>query len=444
MTEFEIPDAETMEDVNDIDIEAFPQFAFVERHRNPPQIDDVTAATRETVGDIPAFDELPAGAEVAITAGSRGIHDMPELIEAAVTELQDRGFEPFVFPAMGSHGGATPEGQRGVLAEYGITEERLDCEIRDSMAVESVTEDAVGRPVPVSTVALDADAVLVANRVKLHTDFRNEIESGLTKMTVVGLGKQRGAEEMHNAAIDRGLDTVVQERADLIFQHVPVVGGIALVENARDRAAHIEGVAVEDIPGREPELLERSKRLFPGLPVDQLDVLIVDEIGKDVSGTGMDTNVVGRYNFLDEEEPEKPDVRRIYLRGITDVSHGNGIGMGLADFVHENVVETVNLTDTYLNTVTSGEPSRAFIPIISPSDRTALLLAYSMTGVRDPADLRIGYIKNTLEPDELYVSEPVERELLERDDIDVGGHRELAFDDGGDFAFGFEDRDGKK
>ena len=444
MTEFEIPDAETMEDVNDIDIEAFPQFAFVERHRNPPQIDDVTAATRETVGDIPAFDELPAGAEVAITAGSRGIHDMPELIEAAVTELQDRGFEPFVFPAMGSHGGATPEGQRGVLAEYGITEERLDCEIRDSMAVESVTEDAVGRPVPVSTVALDADAVLVANRVKLHTDFRNEIESGLTKMTVVGLGKQRGAEEMHNAAIDRGLDTVVQERADLIFQHVPVVGGIALVENARDRAAHIEGVAVEDIPGREPELLERSKRLFPGLPVDQLDVLIVDEIGKDVSGTGMDTNVVGRYNFLDEEEPEKPDVRRIYLRGITDVSHGNGIGMGLADFVHENVVETVNLTDTYLNTVTSGEPSRAFIPIISPSDRTALLLAYSMTGVRDPADLRIGYIKNTLEPDELYVSEPVARELLERDDIDVGGHRELAFDDGGDFAFGFEDRDGKK
>ncbi|MGA9399932.1 DUF362 domain-containing protein [Haladaptatus sp.] len=444
MTEFEIPDAETMEDVNDIDIEAFPQFAFVERHRNPPQIDDVTAATRETVGDIPAFDELPAGAEVAITAGSRGIHDMPELIEAAVTELQDRGFEPFVFPAMGSHGGATPEGQRGVLAEYGITEERLDCEIRDSMAVESVTEDAVGRPVPVSTVALDADAVLVANRVKLHTDFRNEIESGLTKMTVVGLGKQRGAEEMHNAAIDRGLDTVVQERADLIFQHVPVVGGIALVENARDRAAHIEGVAVEDIPGREPELLERSKRLFPGLPVDQLDVLIVDEIGKDVSGTGMDTNVVGRYNFLDEEEPEKPDVRRIYLRGITDVSHGNGIGMGLADFVHENVVETVNLTDTYLNTVTSGEPSRAFIPMISPSDRTALLLAYSMTGVRDPADLRIGYIKNTLEPDELYVSEPVARELLERDDIDVGGHRELAFDGGGDFAFGFEDRDGKK
>lgn len=439
MTELEIPDTETLEDVNDIDIEAFPRFAFAERHREPPQVDDVTAATREAVDDIPAFDELSAGSEVAITAGSRGIHDMPELVEAAVAELQDRGFEPFVFPAMGSHGGATPEGQRGVLEEYGITEDRLGCEIRDSMAVESVAEDAVGRPVPVSTVALAADAVLVANRVKLHTDFRNEVESGLTKMAVVGLGKQRGAEEMHNAAIDRGLDTVIQERADIIFEHVPVVGGLALVENARDRAAHIEGVAVEDIPDREPELLERSKRLFPGLPVDRLDVLIVDEIGKDVSGTGMDTNVIGRYNFLDEEEPEKPDVRRIYLRGITPASHGNGIGMGLADFVHEDVIASVNLTDTYLNTVTSGEPSRAFMPIISPSDRTAMLLAYSMTGVRDPADLRVGYIRNTLEPDELYVSEPVARELAERDAIDVGDYRDFAFDDDGDFAFGFDD-----
>ncbi|MFC4360408.1 DUF362 domain-containing protein [Halobium salinum] len=438
MVELDVPDAETLADVNDVGIDDFPRLAHAERHRDPPRVDDVSAATRDAVAEIPALSDLDEGAEVAVTAGSRGIHDMPELVEAAVAELSERGLKPFVMPAMGSHGGATPEGQRGVLEEYGITEERLGCEIRDSMAVESVADDPEGRPIPVSTVALEADAVLVANRVKLHTDFRNEVESGLTKMTVVGLGKQRGAEEMHNAAISRGLDTVIQERADAIFEHAPVVGGIALVENANDRAALVEGVPVGEIPDREPELLARSKELFGELPVDHLDLLVVDEIGKDVSGTGMDTNVVGRYQFLDEEEPALPDITRIYVRDVTDASHGNGIGMGLADFVHEDLVAQLNLSDTYVNAVTSGEPSRAFVPIVSPSDRTALLLAYSITGVRDPEDLRIGYIRSTLHPDELYVSEPVADELAQRDDVEVGERREMAFDGDGDFAFGFE------
>ena len=442
MVELDIPSADTLEGVNDIDIESFPRFAFAERHRDPPQIDDVSQATRDAVGDIPAFDDLDDGAEVAVTAGSRGIHDMPELVEAAVAELQDRGFDPFVMPAMGSHGGATPEGQRGVLEEYGITEERLGCEIRDSMDVEVVAEDETGRPVPVSTVALDADAVLLANRVKLHTDYRGEVESGLHKMAVVGLGKQRGAEEMHNAALQRGLGTCIPERGRIIFEHAPVVGGIALVENAHDRAAVIEGVPVDDIPEREPELLSRSKELFPGLPVDQLDLLIVDEIGKDISGTGMDSNVIGRYDFGDEPEPEEPDVMRIYARSITEASHGNGIGMGLADYVHEGFVEQLNLDDVYMNIVTSGEPARARLPIVSPTDRTTLLVAYSMIGVPDPADLRIGYIRNTLEPDELYVSEPVAEELADREDTDVGELGDLEFDADGDFAVDFDEIDG--
>ncbi|KZN24031.1 hypothetical protein A4G99_06045 [Haladaptatus sp. R4] len=439
MVTLDVPRPTEFENVNDVEIEDLPRVAYATRERDPPQIDDVASATRAAVDDIPALSDLDPGAEVAITVGSRGIHDMPELVEAAVAELADRGYQPFVMPAMGSHGGGTPEGQRSVLAEYGVTEERLGCEIRDAMTVESVAEDETGRPVPVSTVALDADAVLLTNRVKLHTDFHAEVESGVTKMCVVGLGKQRGAEEMHNAAITRGLGTVVAERAALIFEHAPVVGGIALVENARDRAAHIEGVPVGDIPDREPELLERSKELFPGLPVDRLDLLIVDEMGKEVSGTGMDTNVLGRYQFLDEHEPDSPEIRRIYVRTITAASHGNGLGVGLADFVYEDLVERLDLVDTYLNTVTSGEPSRAHIPIVSPSDRTTLLLAYSMTGVRDPKDLRIGYIRNTLEPDELYVSEPVADELRERDDTRVGDLRPLAFDDDGDFAFGFDD-----
>ncbi|WP_020222042.1 nickel pincer cofactor-dependent isomerase, group 22, partial [Halarchaeum acidiphilum] len=337
----------------------------------------------------------------------------------------------------GSHGGATPEGQRQVLADYGITEERLGCEIRDAMDVEVVAEDETGRPIPVSTVALDADAVLLANRVKLHTDYRGPIQSGLCKMAVVGLGKQRGAEAMHNAAIERGLGACIPERAHAIFEETPVVGGLALVENANDRAAIIEGVPVDDIPEREPQLLERSEELFPTLPVDELDLLVVEEMGKDVSGAGMDTNVIGRYDFFDEPEPETPDITRIYVRSVTPASHGNAIGMGLADYAHEDLVADLNLADVYTNLVTSGETARGRIPIVSPTDRATLTVACSMTGVRDPGDLRIAYIENTMEPDALYVSEPVAADLAERDAVDVGALRDIAFDERGDFAFGF-------
>jgi hypothetical protein len=439
MVNLDIPRPERLEEVNDVEIEQFPRFARVRRHRDPPQISDVSATARAVIDDIPAFDTLPAGAEIAITAGSRGIHDMPELLEAVVAELQDRGFAPFVMPAMGSHGGATPRGQREVLASYDITEDRLGCEIRASMDTETVAEDGEGWPVPVSSVALDADVVLLANRVKLHTDFRGDIESGLSKMAVVGLGKQRGAEIMHNAALNRGLGTVIPERAGLIFENTPVVGGIALIENANDRAAIIEGVPVEDIPQREPKLLERSRELFPGLPVEHLDLLVIDEIGKDVSGTGMDTNVVGRYMFDDEPEPEHPDIKRIAVRSITDASHGNAIGMGLAEFVHENLVADLNLEDVYVNIVTSGEPARARIPIVAPCDRTILILAASVTGVRDPSDLRVGYISNTLRPDDLFVSEPVADELESREDVTVGERDRLSFDEAGDFDFDFDD-----
>ncbi|GAA0301913.1 DUF362 domain-containing protein [Halarchaeum salinum] len=437
MIELDVPDAETLTNVNDLDVDEYPRFAFVERHRDPPQVDDVTAATRDAVDAIPAFDDLPDGSEVAVTAGSRGIHDMPELVEAAVDELRERDFEPFVLPAMGSHGGATPEGQHGVLAEYGITEERLGCEIRDSMSVEQVGADEDGRPVYASTVATSADAILLANRVKLHTDYRGATESGLEKMAVVGLGKQRGADAMHNTAINGGLESAIRERARILFEETPIVGGIALLDNAHERAAHIEGVPVDEIPEREPELLERSTELFPTLPVEDLDLLVVDELGKDISGAGMDPNVIGRSRYLDEPEPESPDITRIYVRSVTPASHGNAVGLGLADYVHEDLVADLNLDDVYTNTVTSGEPSRAFIPVITPTDEATLVVAYSMMGVRDPEDLRVAYIENTLEPDALYVSEPVARELSEREDTDVGAFRALSFDDEGDFDFGF-------
>ena len=415
----EAPDADRLAALNDAELSDFPRMALIERGFDHPRIDDVAAATRAALDDVSNLESLPDGAEVGITAGSRGIHDMPEMLRAIVDEMDARGFEPFVFPAMGSHGGATAAGQREALASLGVTEASMGCEIRSSMDVTAVAEDSAGRPVFAAHDAVAADAVLLVNRVKAHTDFSGRYESGLCKMAVIGLGKQRGAELAHNVALPTSFREVIPERAALLFEHVPVVGGVALVENAHDRAAHVEGLDVEEIPDREPELLERSKELLPTLPVDDLDLLVLDAIGKDVSGTGMDTNVVGRIRMHGEPEIDTPAVTRIHVRSITDASHGNGIGLGLADFAHRRAVERLDLTDTYVNAVTSGEPGRANVPLVVPSDEIALMLAVSTTGVADPDELRVIRVPNTLDLGRMVVSEPVLAEIEHREEISV-------------------------
>lgn len=431
MVELEFPGRKRLEAVNDASLDDLPAFATVRTVTDPPEVDDVRRATVEAIDEIPAFEDLPRGAEVAVTAGSRGIHDMPAVLSATVEELQDRGFEPFIMPAMGSHGGATAEGQVETLASLGVTEASMGCEIRSSMAVEEVAEDPNGEPVYAAEDALDADAILLANRVKLHTDYRGPIESGLCKMAVVGLGKHRGAENMHNAAIARGFDEVIPERAELLFEATDVVGGVAVVENDRERAASIEGISVDNLPEREAELLERSAELFPSLPVEQLDFLMVDELGKNVSGTGMDTNVVGRVRFHNQPEVDTPEITRIYVRSLTEESHGNAIGIGLADFMNRDLLESVDFEDMYVNITTSGEPERSKVPFVVPCDATAFVLAASMTGVPDLSEMRIGRITNTLEPGTMLASEPVLDQLAGRDDVEIGERRRLTFDDDG-------------
>jgi len=418
--DIDFPDAEAIAGTNDHTVDDLPAFAVAHRERDPETVDDVAAAAREAVDAIGGFDALDSGASVAVTAGSRGIEAMPTVLAAAVERLTERGFEPFVVPAMGSHGGATADGQRETLAALGITEERLGCPIRSSMAVEAVGEDGLGRPVYAAVDALDADAVLLANRVKPHTDFRGDVESGLAKMAVIGLGKHRGAESLHNAAIATDFADVIADRFDVLRRETPIVGGVALVENADHRAARIEGVDAADVLDREPELLALARDHLATLPVDDLDLLVVDELGKDKSGTGMDTNVLGRYDFHGEREPDTPSVTRVYARSLTDPSHGNAVGVGLADFVHRDLVTAVDFEDTYVNIVTSGEPRRAKVPFVVPDDATALLLAASTTGVADPAELRVARIPSTMDPDSLVVSEPVAAELRERDDVTVG------------------------
>jgi hypothetical protein len=431
----DFPGRERLEAASGLDASDLPPFVRARRQRDQPSVSDVGTATGRALDSIPAIDDLPAGAEVAITAGSRGIHDMPALLERLVADLQARDLHPFVMPAMGSHGGATAEGQLETLESLGITPDRLGCEFRSSMDVEVVGADRDGRPVFAATDALDADAILLVNRVKAHTDYAGDYESGLCKMAVVGLGKHRGAEEMHNAALDRGFQEVIPERADILIEETPVVGGVALVENADERAAEVVGVPAGEIMDREPDLLDRSKALLPTLPVDDLDLLVVEEMGKEISGTGLDTNVLGRQWFHNQAEPEDGlDVTRVYVRSLTAASHGNALGMGLADFVHRDLVETIDFGDTYVNIATSGEPVRAKLPFVVPADLTVFKMAPSTTGVKDPADLRVAVIENTLEPDDLLVSLPVAEELQSHPDVTLGEPEPLAFDDDGEIV----------
>jgi hypothetical protein len=426
----DLPDPAALDATNEVTAEDLPRFAPVRYEREQPAVEDVEAATVEALDAIDGLADLSPDARVAITAGSRGIHDMPAVVRTVVSELLDRGLDPFVLPAMGSHGGATAEGQVEALAALGFDEASMGCEVVSSMDVERVSSDGDGRPVYAARDALEADAVLLANRVKPHTDFSGDIESGLCKMAVIGLGKQRGAEATHKAALAGTFSEVIRERAGVLFEETPIVGGVALLENANERAAAIEGLDTGEILEREPELLERSRDLLGTLPVEELDLLVVDELGKEISGTGMDTNVIGRMLVDGEPEPEVPDYTRIHVRSVTEGSHGNAIGMGLADYTHRRLVEDLDLTDTYVNVITSGEPVRARIPVILPTDRLAFVAAYSACGVVDPADMRIARITNTLDLDRFWVSEPVAEELRGDPDAAVGTPEPLVFEDG--------------
>ena len=427
--QIDFPGQDALRTASEIALEDYPRFARVRVDRATEPLDRVT---EEAAAAVDAFSlaGLDAGAEIGITAGSRGIEDKPAVIRSFVSELQDRGYTPFVLAAMGSHGGATAEGQRQTLESLGITEARVGCEIRSSMDVRVVGSDRRGRDVYVATEALEADGVVLANRVKPHTDFSGPVESGLCKMAVIGLGKHRGAESLHNAGLAGDFAEVILDRARLIIVAAPIVGGVGLLEDASEHISHLEGIAPDRIIEREQALLERAYDALPMLPIDELDLLIVDEIGKEISGTCMDTNVLGRYRFYGEAEPDRPEITRVYARSLTAPSHGNALGLGLADFVHRDLLEAVDFEDTYINIATSGETDRAKIPFVVPDDETALRVVPSTVGCEDPGTLRVARIRNTSRPDALVVSEPVARDLAAREDVRVGDLTPLELADG--------------
>jgi len=424
----EFPDRRDVDHL--IDPQPLPEFARVRYEPRTERLDDPVAAARDEL-DALDLDDLHEGATVAVGVGSRGIDRIDEVAAAVVDRLAERGFDPVVVPAMGSHGGATPEGQREVLAALGVTEETVGAPIDARMDAEELATVSVGdaeTAVYFSEAALAADAALVVNRVKAHTNFTGPIESGLAKMTVVGLGKQRGAKSFHSTAIAEGYVETLTAALDVIERQTPTVGGIALVENFEEEIGHLEAVSVGSFLDREPALLERAYEEMPTLPVDDVDLLVVDEIGKEISGAGMDTNVVGRYRVLNAPDPETPDIDLIYVRGLTEATKGNGNGIGLADLTRRAAVDQLDVTKTYANALTSGSLSKSKLPVVAPDDEFALRTGAAALGAYDPETARIVWIRNTEELGDLRVSDAVVDDLPEA--ARVAGRETMAFDDG--------------
>jgi hypothetical protein len=419
----EFPDPETI--AGTLDPVEFPGFATVEYDPPAPELGDPAAVAREAVGELPLSD-LEAGASVAVGLGSRGITDILPIARATIDELRERGFEPVVVPAMGSHGGATPEGQRETLAGIGLTGEALGCPIDTRMETEPVDGD--DEPMHLARAALEADAILAVNRVKPHTNFDGAVESGICKMLAVGFGKHRGARAFHRRALDRGYVPVLIDALERIVGSTTVLGGVAIVENFHDRTARIEGIPTSALPDREADLLERAREGMPTLPFDALDVLVVDRIGKDVSGAGMDTNVIGRYEVLNAEDPETPEIDRIVVRGLTEATHGNGQGIGLADLTTVDVIESLDLDQVYTNALTSSSLSKARLPVALPTDELALVAAVSTTGSYDPTSIRIAWIEDTGHLSRFRVSEALAEDPPEHCSIDR--RERLVFEDG--------------
>ncbi|MFQ6054177.1 MAG: lactate racemase domain-containing protein, partial [Candidatus Bathyarchaeia archaeon] len=349
-----------------------------------------------------------------------------------VDEVRRAGGDPFLIPSMGSHGGATPEGQLELLRSMGITPETVGAPMEATMEVDEIGRLDNGTSVYVDRNAVRADGVVVVNRVKPHTDFKGRIESGLMKMIVIGLGKQKGAEMIHRFQSE-GYHRLIPLAAKLIMEKVPIICSLAVVENPRHEIAIVRAIEPADIEREEAVLLERAKELLARIPFEEIDVLIVDEIGKDISGTGMDTNVTGRFWIPGESDPQAPKIKRIVVLDLSERTHGSAMGIGLADLTTQRLFSKIDYPTTFVNALTAGWPEVAKIPVFLPSDRDAIAAALRLIGPVDPRDAKVVRIRNTQELETLWISESLYRkveadaELRERLET-VGEPREMQFD----------------
>ena len=388
----------------------FPTIARVVQTAPQPLVRDLAATVRQRLLSSRLRERVKPGGRVAVGLGSRGITAILPIAQATLGTLKEMGYEPFVVAAMGSHGGATSEGQRELLAGYGLTREALGVEIRTDMETRVVGTSPVGLPIYFDANALAADAIVLVNRVKPHTDFRARHESGILKMLVIGLGKREGASQIHKLGL-RGMRDVLPAVGRILVEKTPFALGLAILENAEDLPAEIVAVEPEEIFDVEPVLLERARELMGRLPFDQIDVLIVGEIGKNYSGAGMDPNVIGRLMVETQEDFERPRVTRLVALDVSPESHGNIVGVGFADLTTERLVAQMNPEPFRVNVLTSCFLERARIPITCATDREAIEIGLETCWRLDPAEARVVLIPNTLEVKTLWVSRAMEDEV---------------------------------
>jgi hypothetical protein len=356
------------------------------------------------------------GARIAVGVGSRGIANLATIVRSVVDLLRSVGAVPFLIPAMGSHGGATAEGQIGVLAEYGVTEASMGVPIRASMEVQQVGTTEDGVVVWCSTEALKADGILVINRIKPHTDFFGDLGSGLFKMCVIGIGKHAGALAMHRAASRVGHERVIRSMGRVLLATTPILGGIGILENQHHDTARLVAVPAAELEAAEDGLLKQARDWMPRIPFEEVDLLILDRIGKNISGAGMDPNVVGRSvqgysSSLMREGRPAPFIRRIFVRGLTPETHGNAIGIGLADVTTTRLVQEIDHKATYINALTALTHQCAKIPIHFETDREAIERMLQTLAIDDTTQARIVRISDTLSPGDMEISEPLAAEL---------------------------------
>ncbi len=411
-----------------------PPIALIRQTFDQPEIADVPWAVARAVVESRIASRVKPGGSVALTVGSRGIAGIDRIARAAVGALRALGFAPFVVAAMGSHGGGTAEGQRALLAELGVTESTVGCPVRSEMETVVLGTDGFGLPIHFDRNAYQADGIVLLNRIKPHTSFTGRYESGLLKMLTIGLGKRQGAAQVHKLGLP-GLKQMLPEVGTFLLRETPVALGIALLENAREHTARVVAVEPEDLLEAEPQLLDESRILMARLPFEQIDVLIVGELGKNYSGTGMDPNVIGRQRVETMPDLPRPVVTRLAVLDLSLETRGNATGIGLADLTTDRVVAAIDPVPMRVNCLTSNFLTRARVPINLPTDRDVLAACLDTCWRIDPAEARVVIIPNTLELTALWVSEPLLEDVRTHPGLTlIGPFQAAPFDDRGNLV----------
>lgn len=395
-----------------------PNLIAVKQIFDDQKIEDVEKSIKRELKKEEIIKKIHPGDRVAIAVGSRGIQNLKKIVMILIEIVKSRGAKPYIVSAMGSHGGGTEEGQRAVLESYGITQKSMEVPVITTVDVEEAGELPGEQKVYFDCAAAKADAIIIVNRIKLHTDFTGELQSGLCKMLVIGLGNQKGCSSIHEENPER-FSEIIESTAKLILEKYPVIFGLGIIENAYDRTFHVEAVPSEKLIKREKELVKVAKGKMPRLMVPDIDVLIVDEIGKNISGAGYDPNILGRSSVLKEYSLPIPNIRKMVLLNLTPESHGNGIGMGLFDVVTKEVFEQLDYEAMYANALACKCIEDAKIPLIAADKEEAVRVAVKCIRGVNKENLKIVEIKNTLSLDRIWVSKRVIEDIRNNPKIEI-------------------------